>query len=145
MFYMGSNREYISGGDNMNTEEQLFPMYKQQVFYGDKALILCDNNVIFDTVELYYLDDCGIEHFINENPVFTKNNNGYQISFKGQKRNLRYLIKYYYLVKSTSIELSKDEVTSYTNKDGSMTIPQRSFTSNGINFRSLCPKLYFKA
>lgn len=119
-------------------------MYKQQVFYEDKTLILWDNNIIFDTVELYYLDDCGIEHFINENPVFTKNNNGYQISFKGQKRNLRYLIKYYYLVKSTSIELSKDEVDLYTNEDGSMIIPQRSFTSNGINFKSLCSKLYIK-
>lgn len=44
--------------------------------------------------------------------------------------------------KKTSIELSKDEANSYTNKDGSMSIPQSNFTSYGINFWNFTPKPY---
>lgn len=126
----------------MNTKEQLLSVYVQEVFFEKQDLILSKSNIIFDTVELYYLDNCGREYRINENPTFTKINEGYKISFKGQKRNLSYLVKYFHLIKKTSIELSKDEVNSYTNKDGSMSIPQSNFTSYGINFWNFTPKPY---
>ena len=126
----------------MNTKEQLLSVYVQEVFFEKQDLILSKSNIIFDTVELYYLDNCGREYRINENPTFTKINEGYKISFKGQKRNLSYLVKYFHLIKKTSIELSKDEIISYTNKDGSMSIPQSNFTSYGINFWNFTPKPY---
>ena len=126
----------------MNTKEQLLSVYVQEVFFEKQDLILSKSNIIFDTVELYYLDNCGREYRINENPTFTKINEGYKISFKGQKRNLSYLVKYFHLIKTTSIELSKDEIISYTNKDGSMSIPQSNFTSYGINFWNFTPKPY---
>lgn len=126
----------------MNTKEQLLSVYVQEVFFKNQDLILSKSNIVFDTVELYYLDNCGREYRINENPTFTKINEGYKISFKGQKRNLSYLVKYFHLIKTTSIELSKDEIISYTNKDGSMSIPQSNFTSYGINFWNFTPKPY---
>ena len=126
----------------MNTKEQLLSVYVKEVFSKNKDLILSKSNIVFDTVELYYLDNCGREYRINENPTFTKINEGYKISFKGQKRNLSYLVKYFHLIKTTSIELSKDEIISYTNKDGSMSIPQSNFTSYGINFWNFTPKPY---
>lgn len=126
----------------MNTKEQLLSVYVQEIFFEKQDLILSKSNIIFDTVELYYLDNCGREYRINENPTFTKINEGYKISFKGQKRNLSYLVKYFHLIKTTSIELSKDEIISYTNKDGSMSIPQSNFTSYGINFWNFTPKPY---
>ena len=126
----------------MNTKEQLLSVYVQEVFSKNQDLILSKSNIVFDTVELYYLDNCGREYRINENPIFTKINEGYKISFKGQKRNLSYLVKYFHLIKTTSIELSKDEIISYTNKDGSMSIPQSNFTSYGINFWNFTPKPY---
>lgn len=127
---------------NIITKEQLLSVYVQEVFSEKQDLILSKSNIIFDTVELYYLDNCGREYRINENPTFTKINEGYKISFKGQKRNLSYLVKYFHLIKTTSIELSKDEIISYTNKDGSMSIPQSNFTSYGINFWNFTPKPY---
>lgn len=127
---------------NIITKEQLLSLYVQEVFFENQDLILSKSNIIFDTVELYYLDNCGREYRINENPIFTKINEGYKISFKGQKRNLSYLVKYFHLIKKTSIELSKDEANSYTNKDGSMSIPQSNFTSYGINFWNFTPKPY---
>lgn len=126
----------------MNTKEQLLSVYVREVFFKNQDLILSKSNIVFDTVELYYLDNCGREYRINENPTFTKINEGYKISFKGQKRNLSYLVKYFHLIKTTSIELSKDEIISYTNKDGSMSIPQSNFTSYGINFWNFTPKPY---
>lgn len=128
----------------MNTKEQLLSVYVQEVFSKNQDLILSKSNIVFDTVELYYLDNCGREYRINENPTFTKINEGYKISFKGQKRNLSYLVKYFHLIKTTSIELSKDEIISYTNKDGSMSIPQSNFTSYGINFWNFTPKPYLR-
>lgn len=127
---------------NIITKEQLLSVYVQEVFSKNQDLILSKSNIVFDTVELYYLDNCGREYRINENPTFTKINEGYKISFKGQKRNLSYLVKYFHLIKTTSIELSKDEIISYTNKDGSMSIPQSNFTSYGINFWNFTPKPY---
>ena len=127
---------------NIITKEQLLSLYVQEVFFENQDLILSKSNIIFDTVELYYLDNCGREYRINENPIFTKINEGYRISFKGQKRNLSYLVKYFHLIKKTSIELSKDEANLYTNKDGSMSIPQSNFTSYGINFWNFTPKPY---
>lgn len=126
----------------MNTKEQLLSVYVREVFFKNQDLILSKSNIVFDTVELYYLDNCGREYRINENPTFTKINEGYKISFKGQKRNLSYLVKYFHLIKTTSIELSKDEIISYTNKDGRMSIPQSNFTSYGINFWNFTPKPY---
>lgn len=126
----------------MNTKEQLLSVYVREVFFKNQDLILSKSNIVFDTVELYYLDNCGREYRINENPTFTKINEGYKISFKGQKRNLSYLVKYFHLIKTTSIELSKDEIISYTNKDGSMSIPQSNFASYGINFWNFTPKPY---
>ncbi|WP_288682258.1 hypothetical protein [uncultured Eubacterium sp.] len=128
----------------MNTKEQLLSVYVQEAFSGNQDLILSKSNIIFDTVELYYLDNCGMEHRIDENPIFIKMNEDYKISFKGQKRNLSYLVKYFHLIKTTSIELSKDEINSYTNKDGSMSIPQSNFTPYGINFWNFTPKPYIK-
>lgn len=128
----------------MKTKERILPMYKQQVFDENEDLFLRDNYVIFDTVELYYLDCCGREHSINENPIFTKNNDGYQISFKGQKKNLKYLVKYFYLIEKSSIELSQDEIPLYTNKDGSMTIPYNNYMPHKIHFWNLCPRLYIE-
>ena len=127
---------------NIITKEQLLSVYVQEVFSEKQDLILSKSNIIFDTVELYYLDNCGREYRINENPTFTKINEGYKISFKGQKRNLSYLVKYFHLIKTTSIELSKDEIISYTNKDGSMSITQSNFKSYGINFWNFTPKPY---
>ena len=70
----------------MNTKEQLLSVYVQEVFFKNQDLILSKSNIVFDTVELYYLDNCGREYCINENPTFTKINEGYKISFKGQKK-----------------------------------------------------------
>ena len=55
----------------MNTKEQLLSVYVQEVFFEKQDLILSKSNIIFDTVELYYLDNCGREYRINENPTFT--------------------------------------------------------------------------
>lgn len=128
----------------MKIKEQILPMYKQQVFDANEDLFLRDKYVIFDTVELCYLDCCGREHSITENPILTKNNEGYQISFKGHKKNLKYLVKYFYLIEKSSIELSQDEIPLYTNTDGSMTIPYNNYMPHKIHFWDLSPRLYIK-
>lgn len=95
----------------MNTKEQLLSVYVQEVFFEKQDLILSKSNIIFDTVELYYLDNCGREYRINENPTFTKINEGYKISFKGQKRNLSYLVKYFHLIKKHQLNCQKMKQT----------------------------------